>query len=274
MSNRRPSLSVVVPWCDRSEIAATLKHNGPLLAAHGAELIVSNCGGDAEALERALSASSLPTGRTITIARRKFSKGLAINLGAAVARAPWLGVLDADILLGGDCLDDVRSALRPDAVVTVARVYEAARGERSLRSELTEVVFSVELVRTRGAHTRIETKRLSLIDGSRSGPGLVFLPRRAFVAVGGMNSQLSGWGWEDIDLLARLQLQLHMAREQVGAVMHVTHAGSGPQGGEARRGEATNLMECVANYAVGNLRGSYDADQAAWRRRVKVRELA
>jgi hypothetical protein len=158
--------------------------------------------------------------------------------------------------------------------VTVARVYEAVRGERDLGSELTDVIFSVELVRTRGAHTRIETKRLSLIDGSRSGPGLVFLHRRAFVAVGGMNSQLSGWGWEDIDLIARLQLQLHMVREEVGAVMHVTHSRPASQGGEARRTEANNLMECVANYAIGNLRGSYDADRAAWRRRAKVRELA
>src|SRR5262249_20350063 len=47
-------VSVVIPWCNRAEIKATLSHNRDKLQAVGAEVVVVNCGGDLATLEALL----------------------------------------------------------------------------------------------------------------------------------------------------------------------------------------------------------------------------
>lgn len=272
MNSKRPLLSLIVPWCDRPEIATTYRHNGPAIAANHAEIIISNCGGNSELLHHAFEESGQPAPKSVTISRTPFNKSLALNIGAWLARGQWFLFLDADILLSDAFLSEIQAAFHPGIFLTVARVLETARGGKRQYSEISDVISSVELVGRNGTRTRVNTNHLRIADGSRSGPGLVCVTRSDFVTVGGMNSHLEGWGWEDIDLLARLQLGLGLERRETGTVTHLTHGHVGPEMSRLtpQFTQARNFAECLANYALGNVQGTYSADVRAWRVRATI----
>jgi hypothetical protein len=139
------------------------------------------------------------------------------------------------------------------------------------RSQLAHVAHLTELVLADGRRATIETNRFRLADRSRSAPGLVLLRRADFLAVGGMSSDLVGWGWEDIDLLVRLQLGLGLRQRLAGEVTHLSHDDQrrDTRGKQRTETEADNYRRCLARYMAGRLIGSYRADVARWRARLR-----
>lgn len=270
-----PPLSIVIPWCDRDELAETLAHNRARFVASRAEVIVVNCGGDRAQLARHAAATEMPGLRVVHVPARRFNKSLALNVGAWAARAPRLFHLDADILLGeDDLLSRARALLGRPGFVNVERVHESAgqrRGHR--RSHLEHVAHLIELQTRNGRRASIETNRFRLVDQSRSAPGLVLLRRADFIAVGGMSSDLEGWGWEDLDLLVRLQLGLGLRQRLAGEVTHLSHDDRrrDTRGRRRTETEADNYRRCLARYAAGHLAGTYRADLAQWRERLRER---
>ena len=109
--------------------------------------------------------------------------------------------------------------------MTAERVFESRVQYEDAASELEELVYSIKLSVRGGREASVETNRVRFSDGSRSAPGIVMLAREHFLEVAGMNSDLQGWGWEDLDLLVSLQLALSLRQQQAGAVVHLTHAG-------------------------------------------------
>lgn len=286
-----PALSVIVPWCDRSELEATLQTNAGAFSALGCEVLVINCGGDSASLAQLLKGLDLPglaayevgafedsafedtadeidshETRPETFNKRPgtFNKSLALNLGAAAASSHRLFLLDADIVLGNNFLDQATQAFTDDSFLTVDRVKESESTRLPEDSRLLEIVHSMEFETVDGQRAKVETNRLRFSDGSRSAPGLVLLRRKDFIAVGGMSSRLEGWGWEDLDLLVRLQLQLNLAWRQVGSVVHLSHgddARSFQQNGKAAN-QQQNLRSCLEQYHQGCFLGTYEEDTA------------
>lgn len=269
----RPPLSIVIPWCDRAELATTLAENRARFAASRAEIIVVNCGGDRTAVTRHAAEAAVPGLRVVHVPAR-FNKSLALNLGASLARAPRLFHLDADILLDKtDFLSRARALLGRPGFVNVERVHESARPRARRRSRLQHVAHLTELVLADGRRATIETNRYRLADHSRSAPGLVLLRRADFLAVGGMSSDLVGWGWEDLDLLVRLQLGLGLRQRLAGEVTHLSHDDRwrDTRGRQRTETEADNYRRCLARYVAGQLTGSYRADLARWHDRLRER---
>lgn len=261
-----PVLSVVIPWRDRRELAVSLAHNLPLLAPLKAEVVVASCGGDPALLDEVRAGLSSLALRVVEIPSPKFNKSLALNLGVHAARAGRLFLLDTDVLLDEAFLPRALPRLDGRSFVTVRRVVEAHRSPAAEAPGLAEIAWSVELVAQGGRKARVETNRVRFRDGSRGGPGLILLEREHFLAVDGMNSDLEGWGWEDLDLVARLQLALGLKRRTEGRAVHLTHGDEVRDLSGRSRGasEQANFAQCLANYRLGHYAGTYGDDVATW----------
>jgi hypothetical protein len=261
------SISVIIPWLDRPELPRTLAHNAVGFVAVGAEVIVANCGGRRESFPDGLAAPDGVAVRWIDIPASGFNKALALNLGASLSERDALFFLDTDILIEPATIGALVGALDEGFFVTVGSVVESGahgQGPRLL-SQIEAVTHVVEFKTAAGKTHRIETNRMDLGLSSRAGPGLALVWRRDFIAVGGMNGALTGWGWDDLDLLVRLQMALGRQRREVGRVIHLTHGdGARTLSGQSRsESESRNFMACLAAYSIGDLRGTYDGD-VAW----------
>lgn len=280
-----PDLSIVIPWRDRPEIAVTLERNAPRLTGHDLEVIVVDCGGEPGRLGEILAGRQIPALRWIEMRlaelnkelNQEFNKALALNLGAHAARAARLLFLDADVILDRSFLPHGLARLdRGGCFVTVGRVVESQpAAPPSPPPHLREIAWSIELAGPGRRRVRIETNRLNLRDGSRSGPGLILLEREHFLAVDGMNSDLEGWGWEDLDLVARLQMELGLRRRPTGSVLHLSHGDEvrARRGAERAASERSNFSLCLANYNLGHFLGTCTDDVAIWGERVIEREI-
>lgn len=262
MSGERPKTSVIVPWCARPEIERTLGHNVEILAGSAAEIVVS-CAGD-DAYLRGVRAR-LPTDvavRVVSYCDAPFNKARSVNIGAAHARGDSLMVLDADVLLEEDTLADLRGGATPLRFCTIERVSESDAEVEPGDSGVSEFARYLEFVDSEGVVVRIETNRVRFSDGSRAGPGLILVDRAHFLAVGGMNSQLAGWGWEDLDLIARLSFVLGLQRAQAGSAVHVSHGDDVRvfRGRSRNQSELINFDLAAQSYQERRYEGTFAAD--------------
>jgi hypothetical protein len=270
-----PLLSVVIPWHNRFELERTLAENGRILAAHNLEILVVNCGGETSWLSLRLKGLSLPRLCRIEVPTGHFNKSLALNLGTFVSHAPNLFFLDADIILKEDFIAKAIDTLSCSCFVTVDRVYESMTQASREPQFLKTLVYTIELADRRGRLVRLETNRLHLDDRSRGAPGLILLRKQDFLDVGGMNADLERWGWEDLDLLARLQLSLGLERRSMGSVVHLSHGDDVRNLGTMTRAisEAHNFSQCLASYCIGYFQGTYLEDVKTWQNRIGICEV-
>ncbi|MEX1367415.1 MAG: galactosyltransferase-related protein [Nannocystaceae bacterium] len=261
MTDARPVLSVIVPWCDRAEIVRTLDANAEIFERHDVEVVVVQCAGDAGWLAEALGRLGRPV-TWVDVPADGFNKALALNLGVHAARGDNLLFLDCDVILRDDFLPQALERLQHDRFVTVRRVFESAASSvpADAPRALGALANAVGLETADGHTVWIETNRVRFDDGSRSGPGLIFVRREHFEAVDGMNSDLVGWGWEDLDLVARLQLAGIASRQELGEVVHLSHGNAARAGDSTHATEADNFSVCLANYRLGYHRGTYQDD--------------
>lgn len=260
------SLTVVIPWCDRPELARSLEGNRAEFEAARAEILVVDCGGESGGLEELLEEVSLPAVRRIRLPGATFNKALALNVGAYRARGRRLFFLDADVILEPGFFEAASSQVTENRFVTLDRVVESEPG--TVIEELpglAEMAHVFELTDADGRVAALETNRVRFTDDSRSAPGMILLSRDAFLEVGGMNSDLEGWSWEDLDLVARL-LFSGFERVCLGSGIHLTHGDDVRALGDLNRpaSEARNFRMCLANYRHGHYFGTYDDDVATW----------
>lgn len=266
------TLSVIIAWCNRDELTETLLRNAPVFARAEAEVIVVNCGGDRARLDGLLRHIALPNLYVVTL-DVPFNKALALNVGVAASEGASLFFLDADVVLPADFFDTVLPRLDAHTIVTVDRVVESSSIEATHEErEGTAIQDIAHQVVLSGPEMQIciETNRVHLGDGSRSGPGLILLAREDFIAQDGLNSDLEGWGWEDLDLIARLTFARNKNRIQAGTVLHLSHGDDVRAGGAERKRESEqqNFAACVHNYSVGYFFGTYDDDRETHRDRI------
>lgn len=270
--NAATTLSVIIPWCNRPELKVSLLENARVFQRAHSEVIVVNCGGDVKSSRQLLREVRFHGLKLVHVPHRHFNKSLALNAGVLVSRNKIVQFLDADIILDKNYFDEALHHLPKKAYVILARLTERGSESRATASQgIAEIAQTITIVRSdRTAH--VETNRLRYEDGSRSAPGIVMFSRKSFICVDGMNSDLEGWGFEDIDFLIRLQLATGLQPSQAGHGYHIPHddklrffRGKTPQ-----HNESINSAKCLFNYRSGYFMGTYLDDIKALRKLITV----
>lgn len=264
------SISIIIPWCNRQEIKKTLSQNKSIFQKYNVEIIIVNHGGDTDKLDLICKDLSISNLKTLNLKSAHFNKCTALNIGAYKARFYILFFLDADIILRDDFLVLAIEKLSNFNFLTIERVFESNKEEKENKkkiSYLNEVAYFTELTSHTHDKVLLETNRVRFTDGSRSAPGLLLIYREHFIKIDGMNSSLEHWGWEDLDLIARLQLALGLSHQRLGSVTHLSHEDNVRNlGGKSRsQNEMTNFSLCLSNYIQGQYKGTYSQDIEEWK---------
>ena len=198
--------------------------------------------------------------------QRYFNKACAQNLGAAGSTLPYLFFCDCDIVLDPETIARLLERLHnaPGSFATLAGVRESELNSRGGRHV---VCFGyVQRIRTAdGRLLQIVDNEEDAENGTRQAPGLLLVRRSDFLSIGGYNSRLHGWGWEDQDMIGRLTLGAGLTRIQEGVALHLSHdddARIAAYPPVKDRWESRDRMfrQALANYDAADFQGTYDLD--------------
>lgn len=261
-------LSVLVPWYNRPQLQETLRRNAEHFNDNGCEVIIISGGGELPQLRELIADHGCRTLRVLhveTDSAQGFNKCACLNLGAASAAGDTLFVLDTDVVLTPGCLRACLDVLAEgQCFATIAEVIESDPSSVppwagwDAGAFVTRHVMRTELYGANGHRAFFEYNVRK--DGVRCGPGLVMVRREHFAAVGGYNSNLVGWGFEDYDLLVRLQLSLGLRHMSCGRVHHLSH----PRVSGADQSHGRNVSICHGNYLRGDFAGTQHDDATRW----------
>jgi Glycosyl transferase family 2 len=278
-----PSLSVIVPWSNRDSLRDTLAGNQYWLTADDVEVILVNCGGDAQRFHSILKDSPHIPAKLIEIPACKFNKSLALNVGLYASAGHTVFVLDADVIVHSDPVAELLPLVDENTFLTLDRVRESeidepwwklpdhqVAGENNFIQAMTET-HSIEFRWADNTVTRINAYRANICDESRAGPGLIMAKREHLLRIEGYNSELQLWGWEDNDVDVRLRRALGLKHQDFGQALHLTHGNElrNLNGLDHRQSDFENLARVCRRYSQGNFMGTYSADIAAWWPRAK-----
>ncbi|MBZ5608250.1 MAG: glycosyl transferase family 2 [Acidobacteriia bacterium] len=270
----KPALSVLIPWYERDELRLTLAANGPFFAAQKAEVLVLNCGGDSGRLHALIAASEVSGVRQLDISAPRFNKSLALNIGLAHSRSDIVLTLDADIVLLDDALREARMLPEDGSFVTIEWLYEAEPAaidslkQRDIGNTSNQIALGPSAFlefRFRGGSTvQHQVSRGDAFGNRHANPGLLLSKKRELLEVQGYNSELEGWGWEDDDILVRLQYAVGLRRVLKGAALHLAHGDDRRIfEGSRKQSNQRNFLRCCRNYNHGLFLGTYCSD-VAW----------
>ncbi|WP_326473492.1 galactosyltransferase-related protein [Actinophytocola sp.] len=183
-----------------------------------------------------------------------FNKSWACNVGVAnsAGNARYLCILDADILADRDFVARNRERLVADGHAHLPYVnmfsLDAAASHRAIRDRVAggepdvplDVLRSLVLVRPPGA--------------------CMWITRDAYDRVGGMDERFAGWGGEDDDLLARLELH-GPVRRFTDPFLHLDHPRPPMvDDGGAPFNAHLEPLSWRAGYGYGRLSGPWQPD--------------
>lgn len=255
-------LSVITTWCDRPELSVTLPRNLVALQACGddVEVVVVNAGGNLNTLTALFIEIGSCRLRLIDLPGEPFNKAQALNVGAFCSRGERIFMLDADILLSAEMIRVTQYLLTEGTFVTVQKVIESPRS--SSESLLREIIQTSEYICSDGRRGSIEYR--TCVDNSRCGPGLILVKKTDFISVGGFNSGLEQWGFEDYDFQLRLQFALGLQRVTACEVVHLSHLVAAG----VRKSDRRNRAIAEDNYCRGDFVGTYLQDLEKWKERL------
>lgn len=266
------SLAIVIPWSNRKELEFCLETNRDLFHKPGRQLVLVNGGGDLANLQTMVDRLRLGNTVIVHLDGVPFNKCWCLNLGVSVTREDTLLLLDADIIVTDSTLERAMLQLRGHTFITIQDGVETdpASHPQVLKASrcLLEKVITTEWLFTRGSKASIEFRQTLC---GRSVAGLILVRKEHYLAVGGYNSQLEGWGFEDYDLQIRLQAQAGLQRVNVGTASHITH--TVPDERAQHLNNLRNSARSFDNYNRGNFLGTYSYDLNRWRSQLKVYSL-
>jgi hypothetical protein len=260
------SVTVLIPWCNRDEVIRTLSANSAWLRQFCEKVVLVNCAGSSEWLrENLMPLTNLRT-VVLEVPTNAFNKSLAINLGLTLVQSDLVLILDADIIIE-NFFPRATHLCEGGAAVTLKEVRESDQFA-GLESELSELSMSLRMKSRNSKKASVNTSRFDFLRGSRSAPAILLALRKCLFEVNGLNSQLLGWGWEDIDLLLRLQMKCGLRHRQTGRGVHITHSDRvryfGPFSCRTESQEHNSQL-CIARYQIGDFDGSLRRDLQDWR---------
>lgn len=257
--------SVIIPWRDRPELKQALEANAPMFERHAAEVIVVNGGGDPDAVTTLIRDVPITALRQIVFPDAPFNLSRLRNLGAQHATGRFLFFLDADTIMRTDVLSQSRAVLEGQAhVVTIKRALESRPSPIGVMAGVKELIETRDLRFADGKKARLRVYKRA--DGSRVATGSLLVSASHFMSVGGYDSALEGWGFEDTDLLIRLQAVLGLKVRELGVTLHLTHDDTtrAIKSNSRQTDVQRNLEYCFANYSRGVFAGSYERDVHDW----------
>ena len=266
-------LTTIVPWCQRPELAQSLRHNTPFLRAMGSEVIIVNCGGDAEMLKRMLASPDLIETTQIDVPVERFNASRARNIGAHAAKASVLFFLDSDMLIPGDLRQCIDKCAEQRSYVTFRHVVDQPKkplpvvkpGNLSVKNVIRQQSMTFEW--SEGHTTSLLMSWVDFGRGTQLGPGQVMVQKQHVVEIGGYRSNLIGWGWEDLDFQVRLQ---HAGIAPVFVDDELVHLAHEDTKRDLRQGELkkqsvrANMLRSCELYCDGDFIGTYHSDVAEW----------
>lgn len=258
------NISVIIPWKGRPELKCTLAANADLFVKHSAELIVVNCGGDPQELASLIEGHNILNLGWVSISGCPFNRSMARNIGAHFSSSSSLFFLDSDIVFKRDVFSEAQPLLDAcNCFIKVRRVYETEPAADS-KLPFKEKIETHELTLEDGRRAVLQFIMGS--DGSRCGSGLLLVRKEHFLAVNGFNSDLDGWGFEDLDFQLRLQFIKNITPQLVGEATHLTHSDNIRDIKGASRVEdfQKNMQRCFQNYGCGHFAGTYGNDLERW----------
>jgi glycosyltransferase involved in cell wall biosynthesis len=257
-----PIISTIIPWCDRSEVEQTLEKNSSIFIECKAEVILVDCAGTQPIrLNHKKQADDFNL-KIVRVPAPRFNKSLAINIGVALARAPIVFVLDADILLDSS-LHDCINACKPGYFITIEAVQESHGSTTVSDSWIQSLEHSISLIDRDGKRANVITSRVHPHTQERNAPGLLIANRQDILDINGFNSDLVGWGWEDIDACLRLQLKLGLSGHLMGRAVHLTHSRE-QSCVNGISSEIVNKQTCLHNYSNRIYDGTLKQDVQHW----------
>lgn len=255
------SVSVVIPWFNRPDLISSLKENFTIFNFDYVEVIVVNYGGDKKQIDQIINLSNLKNIKLLNIKSEVFNKSRAINIGVFNAKNEIVFLLDCDIIMN-DSIIDITSKLSEKTFLTLEKTKESEQSnDKIIKGEITEIAYFIGFKNSHGKEIKVETNRMYLSENSRSCPGLVIVSKKNFIKVNGMNSDLIGWGWEDIDLVYRLEYH-NIHRQKKGSCIHLTHSDNSRYLIKENKAinEDYNFKKAMANYLIGDFLGTYLKD--------------
>jgi len=258
-----PDIDVVIPWFARPQLEQSLRENAETFARCVGTVIVVNGGGDPEELAGILQRVHLSNVRTLTVPGSPFSKSRCINAGVAASSARLIMLSDADIIFDLGFFSLARAACRPGRYVTVKHLVELDPESHPQERASAQSPFESQRVMswlTFRTGQRVLMEHWQGPEG-RAAPGLILVRRADFIKIGGANSELHGWGFEDHDIQIRLQARGSLRRTSVGRATHITHSVADPE--TRTESDKRNRQACTRNYREGNFLGTFPADLQA-----------
>jgi len=223
-------VSVIVAVSNRPGLVAALRASYQQNNNECAEVVVVHSADDQDWLEKRLCVLNLPITH-IGSGKRSFNKSYQVNIGAAVARGELLMLQDADVILPSGFLEAAAYFATPTGMCCLAAVAEA----------------------------EYPTRR-------RIAPGNLLCRRDTFTHIGGMSSDLVGWGWEDLDLLIRLRLA-GVEIFSTGVGIHLTHSDrfrSIIDSVDAQASDGKNRLISLERISRKGISGTYEVDVNNW----------
>lgn len=279
-----PPLSVLITWSNRAEFEYALSQNRHWLIETEAEVLIINCAGDHSTLARMVSAVPLPCAKLIRVPHPRFNKALSLNLGIHLSKAEIIFTMDADIVSSSFPVKVEAQQLKT-AFATVRWMHESKPDDPVLKPAITEETAYVQTVEqshsltfrwSDGTVSTVTTARKSLFNGSRAGAGQLMARKEHLIAVGGYNSDLEHWGWEDNDMQLRLAKFLGLQHIESGDVIHLSHDdGSRAMYGETRASLTWhNLKQSVQRYSSNSFLGTLVSDISKWGEYCEVEDVS
>ncbi|HWZ21357.1 MAG TPA: galactosyltransferase-related protein, partial [Cytophagaceae bacterium] len=177
------------------------------------------------------------------------------------SKKEFLFFCDADILLNRECFDLFNDsclnnhAFYIENVIEKEHVFEKSKFKKSRNYEMKFELNDGRII-------IIPLNKVNYDQNSVRGCGLIFVNKLHFISINGFNSNLTTWGWEDIDFMTRLMLKENIMIKGIGTAIHLTHSNINRnlKGLSKTESEENNFQKCLNNYHMGNYDGTYITD--------------
>jgi predicted glycosyltransferase involved in capsule biosynthesis len=256
-------LEVLIPVKGRDTIAQTVKS---LIKSNLIDLITIITGDPPSLISEVTRNHSKV--RLIDFSKYPFHKSFYLNMGIEQSLGDIILISDADIIWNLATIEQLSDHSRQNVnqIVHVANVEESQPQNYALkRPRLTPII-------TQNAPQDFTLKiAADSLSSERPGCGLICTHRQTLLHLGGYNSDLKGWGWEDQDLLIRAQL-LGYQIMKLGSVLHLSHPESlrNPSGENPLLTRDLNIRRSCQAIARGKRQGSINGSEIKESYSIKI----
>jgi GT2 family glycosyltransferase len=258
-------LSIVISWKNRVELNQSISSLIDTSVLLNGEIIIVNFDGD-PAMIKDVTTHKSPYVHFLNVKNQPmFNKAAANNLGAYHARFDHIFFCDCDIIVNPSSINQLLELVmeKPNNFGTLDGVKETV--VNSIQNNfITSFGYELIIKTKNGRLLNIKDHEEDSTDGTRNAPGLLLVSKQNFLTIDGYNSGLTGWGWEDQDMIGRLTLGGGFNRVYFGTAMHISHNDTERTKHYpiSNRWESRDKMfrQALANYDAGVFSGTYSDD--------------